>query len=43
MKILITGSTGFLGREVVKLINKKKFNLYFITKKKKKKKKLLLL
>ena len=38
MKILITGSTGFLGREVVKLINKKKFNLYFINKKKNKKK-----
>jgi dTDP-4-dehydrorhamnose reductase len=38
MKILITGSTGFLGREVVKLINKKKFDLYFITRKKKKKK-----
>jgi nucleoside-diphosphate-sugar epimerase len=34
MKILITGSKGFLGRSVVKLINKKKNNLYFILRKK---------
>ena len=38
MKILITGSKGFLGRSVVKLINKKN-NLYFITRKKNKIKK----
>ena len=38
MRILITGSKGFLGRSVVKLINKKD-NLYFITRKKNKNKK----
>lgn len=38
MKILITGSSGFLGKSVVKLINKKKNNLYFITRKKNKNK-----
>lgn len=36
MKILITGSEGFLGRSVVKLINKKDNNLYFISRKKNK-------
>lgn len=39
MKILITGSTGFLGKAVVQLINKKNNNLYFLTRKKKRKKK----
>jgi dTDP-4-dehydrorhamnose reductase len=38
MKILITGSKGFLGKVLVKLINKKKNNLYFITKRKNKNK-----
>jgi dTDP-4-dehydrorhamnose reductase len=38
MKILITGSKGFLGKSVVRLINKKKNNLYFITRKKNKNK-----
>ena len=38
MKILITGSTGFLGKVLVRLINKKRNNLYFITRKKNKKK-----
>ena len=38
MKILITGSTGFLGKVFVRLINKKRNNLYFITRKKNKKK-----
>lgn len=38
MKILITGSTGFLGKVLVRLINKKKNNLYYITRKKNKKK-----
>ena len=38
MKILITGSTGFLGKVLVQLINKKKNNLYFVTRKKNKKK-----
>lgn len=37
MKILITGSTGFLGKVLVRLINKEKNNLYFITRKKNKK------
>jgi len=39
MKILITGSTGFLGKAVVLLINKKKNNLYFLTRRKGRKKK----
>jgi len=39
MKILITGSKGFLGRSVVRLINKKKNDLYFIVRRKKKVKK----
>ena len=34
MKILITGSKGFLGKSLVRLINKKKNSLYFITRKK---------
>jgi dTDP-4-dehydrorhamnose reductase len=38
MKILITGSTGFLGKAVIRLITKKK-NLYFITRNKNKNKK----
>lgn len=38
MKILITGSTGFLGKVLVRLINKKKNNLYLVTRKKNKKK-----
>lgn len=38
MKILVTGSTGFLGKVVVELIDKKKNSLYFITRKKNKKK-----
>lgn len=38
MKILITGSTGFLGKVLICLINKKNNNLYFITRKKNKKK-----
>ena len=38
MKILITGSTGFLGEAVIRLINEKK-NLYFITRNKNKNKK----
>jgi UDP-glucose 4-epimerase len=37
MKILITGSNGFLGKEVVPLI-KKKNNLYFVTRRKSRKK-----
>jgi dTDP-4-dehydrorhamnose reductase len=37
MKILITGSTGFLGKAVIRLITKK--NLYFITRNKNKNKK----
>ena len=37
MKILITGSTGFLGKVLVRLINKDRNNLYFITRKKNKK------
>lgn len=39
MKILITGSTGFVGKAVIKQINKKKKNLYFIIRKKNKNKK----
>jgi dTDP-4-dehydrorhamnose reductase len=38
VKILITGSTGFLGKALVRLINKKNNNLYYITRKNKKKK-----
>ena len=38
MKILITGSTGLLGKALVRIIDKKKNNLYFITRKKNKKK-----
>jgi len=38
MKILITGSTGFLGKVLVQLIDKEKNNLYFIIRKKNKKK-----
>ena len=38
MKILITGSTGFLGKAVIRLITNKK-NLYFITRNKNKNKK----
>jgi nucleoside-diphosphate-sugar epimerase len=34
MKILITGSTGFLGKAVIRLIDKKKYNLYFLTRRK---------
>jgi nucleoside-diphosphate-sugar epimerase len=37
VKILITGATGFVGKALVRLINKKN-NLYFITRKKNKKK-----
>jgi len=36
MKILVTGSTGFLGREVCKILKLKKIDVYKISKKKKK-------
>jgi NAD dependent epimerase/dehydratase family enzyme len=39
VKILITGSTGFLGKVLVRLIKIKNNNLYFITRKKNKNKK----
>lgn len=39
MKIIITGSTGFLGRSLIAQINKKNNDIYFITRKKIKKKK----
>ena len=35
MKILITGSAGFLGKSLVSQIDKKNNNLYFILRKKK--------
>ena len=38
MNILVTGSSGFLGREVIKIINKKKYTLTFLGRKKIKKK-----
>jgi dTDP-4-dehydrorhamnose reductase len=38
VKILITGSTGLLGKALVRIIDKKKNNLYFVTRKKNKKK-----
>jgi len=38
MNVLITGSSGFLGKEVVKVLNKKKYNLTFITRRKERKK-----
>jgi len=38
MNILITGSSGFLGKELVKVIDKKKYDLTFIGRKKNKKK-----
>lgn len=37
MKVLITGSSGFLGEELKKLLLKEKYNCYFLTRKKKKK------
>lgn len=36
MKILLTGSTGFLGKEVETLLSKKKIKIIKICKKKKK-------
>ena len=38
MNVLITGSSGFLGKEVVKVLDKKKYNLTFITRRKEKEK-----
>lgn len=38
MKVLITGSSGFLGRELVKILNKRKYILTFLGRKKKKEK-----
>ena len=43
MNILITGSSGFLGKEVVAILNENKFNLTFLGRKKHKKKKLCFL
>lgn len=33
MKVLITGASGFLGKEFVKLINKKKYKCFFLSRK----------
>ena len=30
MKVLITGSSGFLGKEFIRLINKKKYNCFYL-------------
>jgi dTDP-4-dehydrorhamnose reductase len=38
MNVLITGSSGFLGKEVVKILDKKKYNLTCITRRKVRKK-----
>jgi dTDP-4-dehydrorhamnose reductase len=38
MNVLITGSSGFLGKEVVNILNKQNFNLKFISRRKIKKK-----
>ena len=35
MNILITGATGFIGSNLVCFLQKKKFNLFLISKKKK--------
>tara|TARA_Y100001958_G_C20982220_1_gene372945 strand:- start:296 stop:430 length:135 start_codon:yes stop_codon:yes gene_type:complete len=38
MEVLITGSSGFLGQEFVKIINKRKYILTYLGREKKKKK-----
>jgi dTDP-4-dehydrorhamnose reductase len=38
MNVLVTGSSGFLGREVIKVIKKKKYTLTFLGRKKERKK-----
>ena len=38
MNVLLTGSSGFLGKEVVKILDKQKYNLTFITRRRKRKK-----